>query len=199
VTSIPHDALFKAAFENPANAAALFRQRLPPVLALAIDWDSLTLEPGTFVDPSLADRHSDLRDADRLLRNLSQWVHEVHEALRAPSGIESFSRLLRYIALVCEDLHYEQFRTTIREQLPEAERTAMTMAEELIQMGRAEGLAQGLAQGSAAVLVRLLTRKFGDVSPEYRARIEASTPDRLELLAERTLFADTLASVFHDQ
>ena len=332
MTAIPHDAVFKSTFEDPAHAAALFRSRLPPTLALAIDWDSLTLEPGSFVDPSLGSRHSDLlfsarlgdsllylylllehqsrnlhlmslrslgyivrkweqdvrdkpesrrslplmialvvshapegwtspvclhdlvvphptshdglselvpgfrilvddlahlgneelkdralatfpklvlwalrdaRDADRLLRNLSDWLDEFREALRAPSGIEAVSRRLRYIALVCQDLYYERFCNTIREQLPEAERSAMTMAEELIQMGRTEGLAQGRtegrAQAGASMLVRMLERKFIDIPPEYRARIDASAPEQLEMLAERTLFADTFAAVFADE
>lgn len=75
----------------------------------------------------------------------------------------------------------------------------MTMAEELIAKGRLEGLAKGRAEAGLAVLVRLLTRKFGDIPPEYRARIDDAAPDLLEQLAERTLFANTLAAVFADE
>jgi predicted transposase/invertase (TIGR01784 family) len=231
VTYKPHDALFKAAFGSPVHASEFFRGLLPDSLTSAIEWDSLQLEPGSFIDPELADHHSDLlfsartgdervllylllehqsrndqqmpyrlhmyisriwdrhisqfgvplpliipvvvshapegwtapvrlhdlirpppasfaavselvpgftmlvedlahlsneelkarslavfpklalwtlrdaRDSHRLLSNLEHWMNEFKEALQTSSGIEAMSRILRYIALVCEDLH----------------------------------------------------------------------------------------------
>lgn len=60
MTPRPHDALFRSAFEHPAHAAAELRHVLPRELADAIEWSELRLEPGSFVDPKLADRHTDL-------------------------------------------------------------------------------------------------------------------------------------------
>lgn len=60
VTNIPHDALFKGVFEKPEHAAAELRHVLPRELASSIDWSSLALEPGSFVDEELANQHSDL-------------------------------------------------------------------------------------------------------------------------------------------
>ena len=60
MTARPHDALFKSAFEAPASASALLREILPPALCEAITWDTVTGEPASFVDPALADHHSDL-------------------------------------------------------------------------------------------------------------------------------------------
>ena len=60
VTSRPHDALFRSAFEHPDDAAGEVRHVLPPGVVEAIDWSTLRLEPGSFIDPELADRHSDL-------------------------------------------------------------------------------------------------------------------------------------------
>jgi len=60
VTNKPHDALFKAAFESPEHAAALVRPLLPISVSAAIAWDSMTLQVGSFVDPELADHHTDL-------------------------------------------------------------------------------------------------------------------------------------------
>ena len=56
----PHDALFKRAFEQPAQLAALCREQLAPELAQAIAWDSAQQLPGSFIDPKLADFHADL-------------------------------------------------------------------------------------------------------------------------------------------
>lgn len=60
MTTRPHDALFKAAFEAPARAAGLLRCRLPAALDQALDWSTLVHEPGSYVNPELADSHSDL-------------------------------------------------------------------------------------------------------------------------------------------
>jgi predicted transposase/invertase (TIGR01784 family) len=60
MTSRPHDALFKSAFENPEDAAALARCHLSASTCAAIRWSTMTAVPGSFVDAELADRHSDL-------------------------------------------------------------------------------------------------------------------------------------------
>lgn len=320
----PHDVLFKAAFEDPKHAAGLFRTRLPAQLVSEIDWSTLALEPGSFVDPTLNSSHSDLlfsvrlhdnqekvllyvllehqstndpamplrslgyvtriwereyrehggplpliislvishapggwtapvslhqmitpspalvgvaelvpgfeilvedlahltneqlkdlamdafprlvlwalrdaRHAERLLDNLEHWVDEFDEVLTTASGVQAVGTILRYLARVCEHLHYQQFRDKIRERLPEAERSAMTMAEELMEMGRAEGLAQADA-ALRQLLLKLLVRKFGAVPPEHVAALEAGTPEQLERYAERIIMVDTIAAVFAD-
>lgn len=60
MTSRPHDALFKAAFEKPECAAGLLRNILPASLSQAIAWDSMVRESGSFIDAELLDRQSDL-------------------------------------------------------------------------------------------------------------------------------------------
>ena len=60
MTSRPHDALFKLAFEAPADVAPLLRELLPPALRDAIAWETLDHEPVSFIDPELADHHGDL-------------------------------------------------------------------------------------------------------------------------------------------
>jgi predicted transposase/invertase (TIGR01784 family) len=316
VSSQPHDTIFKTAFEHPTHAAGLFRAILPASLSQVIQWGTLALEPGSFIDPALVKSHSDLlfsgqvgdqklllyvllehqsrvdrrmtyrvlryltriwdrhldqvgeplpliitvvvshspngwtapvhlhelispapatiegveklvpgfeilvedlahlsnqqlqeraleafpklvlwalrdaRDAERLEHNLDCWAATFAEALTAPSGIEAVSQIFRYIAFVCEGLHFDDFRAKLRERLPETERPTMTMAEELMQRGR--------AQGQVTLLVKQLTRKFGDLPAEYRARLEAATSDLLERYAERLLGEGTLAAVFAD-
>ena len=60
MTTTPHDALFKAVFSQPENAAVALKPLLPEALAEATDWASLTLEPGSYIDEELAERQSDL-------------------------------------------------------------------------------------------------------------------------------------------
>ena len=56
----PHDALFKAIFAAPEDAAGLIRPLLPAKAAAAIDWTTLKVVPGSFVDDALRHRHADL-------------------------------------------------------------------------------------------------------------------------------------------
>jgi predicted transposase YdaD len=55
-----HDALFKVAFSQPANAAALACCSLSPPMQAFFDWSTMRLHPGSFVKEALADRHTDL-------------------------------------------------------------------------------------------------------------------------------------------
>ncbi|EDM79155.1 hypothetical protein PPSIR1_27353 [Plesiocystis pacifica SIR-1] len=56
----PHDALFKSAFKDPKDAAKLLQNVLDEPIAHAIDWSTLRPEPGSYIDETLAERHSDL-------------------------------------------------------------------------------------------------------------------------------------------
>ena len=60
MTNKPHDSLFKSVFQQPENAAAELKHVLAPEQVSAIDWSTLALEPGSYVDEKLADQHSDL-------------------------------------------------------------------------------------------------------------------------------------------
>jgi hypothetical protein len=62
--------------------------------------------------------------------------------------------------------------------------------------GRAEGEAKGRAEGRAAVLLDLLTSKFGPLSPESQARVEGASLTELGQWARRVLTATNLEDVF---
>ena len=56
----PHDALFQAAFSDPARAAELVRSVVSPAIAAAIDWSTLKRIDASFIDPELREHHGDL-------------------------------------------------------------------------------------------------------------------------------------------
>ena len=56
----PHDALFRAVFGDPDNAAELLRSILPAAITAAIDWRTLRRVEGSFVDEALRDKHADV-------------------------------------------------------------------------------------------------------------------------------------------
>ena len=74
MTPRPHDALFKSGFEAPADAAALLRELLPAALRELIAWDTLHGEPGAFIDPALADEHTDLLFSARLRTDAAELI-----------------------------------------------------------------------------------------------------------------------------
>lgn len=89
MTTTPHDALFKATFEQPAKAAELLRSFLDPALSARIDWSTLVLESGSLVDAELHSQHTDLLFTARL------DGREIHIYLR----LEHQSRPDRWIGL----------------------------------------------------------------------------------------------------
>ena len=62
----PHDRLFKSTFSQPAHAIELFRSVLPPAVVQHIDFDTLQVEPESFIDEKLRARYSDLLFSVRL-------------------------------------------------------------------------------------------------------------------------------------
>ena len=56
---------------------------------------------------------------------------------------------------------------------------------------------QGMQQGEVRVLVRQLTRRFGDLPEETMKKIESADADTLLQWSERVLSAQTLNEVRH--
>jgi predicted transposase YdaD len=98
--STPHNALFKRVFGNPENAASELRLILPAEISALIDWPSLELCPGSFVDPQLAERHTDLLFTVRCAGRDAR-IYILFEHQSAPDRFMPF-RLLRYIVRIWE-------------------------------------------------------------------------------------------------
>jgi predicted transposase/invertase (TIGR01784 family) len=56
----PHDKLVKSTFSDPDNARAFLQAHLPRKLTRHIDWRTLNLASGSFIDPEFAATSSDL-------------------------------------------------------------------------------------------------------------------------------------------
>jgi predicted transposase YdaD len=78
----------------------------------------------------------------------------------------------------------------------------MTMAEQLLAkgeaQGRVEGRAEGRVEGRALVLSKQMALKFGALSSEHAARITAATEQQLDVYIMRILTAPTPEAVFGD-
>lgn len=56
----PHDKLLKDTFRSPQNASAFFQHHLPTPLTRTLNWNTLSLEPRSFIDPDYTASESDL-------------------------------------------------------------------------------------------------------------------------------------------
>ena len=67
---------------------------------------------------------------------------------------------------------------------------------ERYEAGLAEGVAEGEGRGRAAVLLRLLAARFGEVLPEIGERVHRASADEIDRWAVRVLDARSLEDVF---
>jgi predicted transposase/invertase (TIGR01784 family) len=327
MTATPHDALFKHTFSQPQHAIELFRSLLPPAVVRHIDFDTLRVEPTSFIDDELRARFSDLLFGvhlagqpaylyllfehqsnperfmcRRLLRYvLDAWDHhfknhpdarylpvvipivlhhgeqgwtepvslrelydapaELLDALRpfvpeltfllddlaplddaelrarvlsavpmivlwafkhvrherdalpalrnaldlfaalriAPGGPAMLDTLMLYIQKVSKTSTEAIVELMQRAQLPEASEAAMTTAERLHEEGRKEGIKEGHEERQREDLLRLLTRRFGQLPEPVLARIRRAELALLDRWFDRGIMAPSLDAVFADE
>jgi predicted transposase/invertase (TIGR01784 family) len=96
----PHDAIINYAFSKPDTAAGELRSVLPPALVDALDFDTLKLEPGSFVDEALAGHHTDLLYAVEL-EGREAFIYVLFEHQSTVDPLMPF-RMLRYTCRVWE-------------------------------------------------------------------------------------------------
>ena len=60
-----------------------------------------------------------------------------------------------------------------------------------------QGMQQGMQQGKAAVVLRLIERRFGPLSDDVCRRVTQADPNTLLQWSERILDANSLEEVLH--
>ena len=150
----------------------------------------------------------DARDPERFLRSLGDWAPLMETIAAAPNGREALLVLLRYIALVSDEMHLEKIRVTLEGRAPAAERLTMTtIAEHWRAEGRLEGRLEGKLEGrlegkleSKVDSVLLLLEGRGiPVDEAQRSRIAACTDaETLDQWLLRAATAATADALFED-
>ncbi len=164
---------------------------VPAVVAEALDWSTLARCPGSFVDPVLSKRHTDLLFS-AAWRGMGEWADTMREVVRATDGLEALALVMRYILLVNDRVEPEALQALLERAVgPEAKDTIVTAGERLIQ--------QGVQQGERKLLLRLLQKRFGaEVDTATEQRLAAASPEQLEAWGERVLSAATLTELLAD-
>jgi len=96
-----HDHLIKSVFSEPSQAAAWLAETLPPPVVEALDLSALSLMPGSFVDDSLSERHTDLLFSARWEDRRPCLVYVLLEHQSTPDPMMAY-RLLIYMTRIWE-------------------------------------------------------------------------------------------------
>ena len=132
------------------------------------------------------------------------WIDLIHAMLREPDGGGAMALILRYLLEVRGAAEFATIDTTVREITAAHGDVMQTIAQMLesrgmergLQQGRQEGVQQGMQQGERELLLRLLRRRFGELSAAVRERVAAAQTPELDRWAEQLLTAASLEEVF---
>jgi len=132
------------------------------------------------------------RHSGNLLGELRLWIDTVKTLLAAEDGAAALQSVFLYISQVT-DLPEEEVRGFLTVEVgPESEQLLKTTYDRLVEQGRAEGL----AKGGAAILLRLLTERFGPLPPKVTERVRSASVEQLDLWAGNFVGAKKLEDVF---
>jgi hypothetical protein len=98
MTGQPHDSVFKYTFSAPERAAEELRAVLPPEIIARVDWSTLKLEPGEFVDEELRRESTDLLFSARVAEGPT-LIYVLLEHQSAPHPLMPV-RMLRYLGRI---------------------------------------------------------------------------------------------------
>lgn len=103
----PHDLMVRAVLSDPAEAASWLQTYLPDEVQQGLNWSTLKLAEGSFVDEDLRESESDLLyEVERLSGEESIWLYLLLEHQSTPDRWMRF-RLLKYCCRIW-DMHLAQ-------------------------------------------------------------------------------------------
>jgi hypothetical protein len=128
-----------------------------------------------------------------------------HGSATDPAAVEVAVRIATVTLEACRDLPDERavvYSDLVLASLSKAVYEALMtlpagyeLQSEFARMHRAEGRAEGCAEGRAALLRRLLSRRFGDLPGWAVGRIEAATVEQMDAWADAVLTASSLTEI----
>jgi len=145
------------------------------------------------------------RDSNNLVARLNlpsmrysaeQKVDVYAQAVRGLSTLEPDpEKQLKYLDFI--DIYAgldDNERRIYEQRYPDEAQTMSRFAERFIQ----KGMQQGMQQGEAAVLLRLMERKYGSqAATAHRKQVEQADAQTLLVWSERILTAETVEELFH--
>ena len=129
------------------------------------------------------------RDPARVLRSLAQSLGDLLQRVRERTGR---TVIFRYILEITEVELAEGERILVEAMPDPVKEDVVTLADQL----RAQGHQEGRLEGKRGVVLRLLHKRFGSLTPAQEQRVAHGADDQLEVWVDRLLSAANLDEVF---
>ena len=208
-----HDGAYKHIFSHAQIVRDLLTGFVRESWVGLLDLDTLELTKNSYVTDDLRDRADDLNNA----------LAEMIRLERSPTPAELQAIVARLTRRLAEPRHDSLRRALVvwlnrvvlRRLVPgeridevhDLQEMGAMLAERVVewtenwkqqglQEGRLKGRQEGRLKGEAAVLTRLLTRRFGPLDASVRSRLDQATLEELERWSDRILDAATLDEIF---
>jgi hypothetical protein len=126
------------------------------------------------------------KDDNTIINTILRTVEYLRELSDRQTGIEYFEIFMRYIMNAGQRLTKEDVDEIIRKvekTYPEGSEVVMTLAEKF----REEGIQEGETKALAKIAIRLLTKRFGILKGDTRAKIEKLDAVNLEIIIDEIL------------
>jgi predicted transposase YdaD len=133
------------------------------------------------------------RSADAVA-DLSRWFDLCAAVLGAIDGGSAFLAIARY-TLATTETKPSDLRAFARQLGPKAEEILMTGEQMLREEGHVEGRAEGRLEGRADVLLEILSKRFGELTPAVVTRVRGASAAELDGWIKRSLDAASLEGV----
>ncbi len=139
------------------------------------------------------------RTGRKILEELPKIAPVIDELLQQPQGKLALKVFLLYVKAVAK-VSEADVGTTLQERIEESRLAHEMLAlyrefEEGEKRGKREGKREGKLEGERSVLERLLTQRFGTLTPATIARLESATLTELEAMTLRILTAASVDEV----
>lgn len=102
-------------------------------------------------------------------------------------GIFEYKSLMRYIFNVRADLtesDVDKLISNMENNYPEGSEVLMTLAERFVEKGIEKGIEKGMEKGIEKTTIKLLTKKFGVLPEELKAKISKLDSTTLEIIID---------------
>ncbi|WP_404783990.1 Rpn family recombination-promoting nuclease/putative transposase [Altericista sp. CCNU0014] len=121
-----------------------------------------------------------------------QLLNQVAQRVSTIESVQQRREASAYVQLLA-GLRFD--KTLIRQVFREDIMRESVIYQEIQQEGEERGILKGKLEGEQTVILRLLARRVGDVSPELQSQIQSLTLYQLEALADALLDFSTLTDL----
>jgi Domain of unknown function (DUF4351) len=160
-------------------------------------WAELEASDNVFAHVVMA--HLKMQETQKKPKQRKAWkfslIRKLYEKGLEEQDIRNLYRFIDWVMILPERLEsefWQELKQFEEEQtmpyLTTGERIGYNRGrEEGLQEGREEGLQEGRQEGEQALILRLLSRRCGELLPQVRVRVESMNSTQLEALSEALL------------